>query len=191
MPVSYLFLEGERNMDLTEVLLSSERIYEGRILNLRRDRVRLPDGNEASREVVEHPGAVAIIALDKEKNVYLVRQYRYPIGRITLEIPAGKLDAGEEPVNCARRELAEEVGLQAAEWQLLLTFYSTPGFSNEIMYLFMATGLEPHREEADADEFLEVVRLPLAAAVAEIFKGTIQDAKSIAGLLAAARTLQA
>ncbi|WP_406676317.1 NUDIX domain-containing protein [Neomoorella carbonis] len=178
-------------MNLTEVLLSSERIYEGRILNLRRDRVRLPDGNEASREVVEHPGAVAIIALDKEKNVYLVRQYRYPIGRVTLEIPAGKLDAGEEPVNCARRELAEEVGLKAAEWQLLLTFYSTPGFSNEIMYLFLATGLEPHREEADADEFLEVVRLPLAAAVAEIFKGTIQDAKSIAGLLAAARTLQA
>lgn len=178
-------------MDLTEVQLISERIYEGKILNLRRDWVRLPDGSEASREVVEHPGAVAIVALDKGKNVYLIRQYRHPIGQVTLEIPAGKLDAGEEPLSCARRELAEEAGLAAAAWQLLLTFYTTPGFSNEIMYLFLASVLEPHRQEADADEFLEVVRLPLEEAVNLIFKGAIQDAKSIAGLLAVARTLQA
>ncbi|WP_258359195.1 NUDIX domain-containing protein [Moorella sulfitireducens] len=178
-------------MDLTEKVVKTERIYEGRILSLRRDLVRLPDGKETSREVVEHPGAVAIIALDKEKNVYLVRQYRYPVDRVTLEIPAGKLDAGEEPLSCARRELAEEVGLKAAAWQQLLTFYTTPGFCDEIMYLFLATGLECHREEADADEFLEVVRLPLATAVAEIFSGTIQDAKSIAGLLIAAHLLEA
>jgi len=178
-------------MELAEALLTSERIYEGKILNLRRDWVRLPDGNKASREVVEHPGAVAIIALDKEGNVYLVRQYRHPIGQETLEVPAGKLDAGEEPLACARRELAEEAGLAAATWQLLLTFYTTPGFSNEIMYLFLASGLEPYQEEADADEFLAVVRLPLPAAVNLIYQGAIKDAKSIAGLLAVARTLEA
>ncbi|OIQ58257.1 ADP-ribose pyrophosphatase [Moorella thermoacetica] len=178
-------------MDLTETRIASERIYEGRILNLRRDRVRLPDGHEASREVVEHPGAVAIIALDEAKNIYLVRQYRYPIERVTLEIPAGKLDSGEEPLTCAQRELAEEVGLAAAEWKPLLTFYSTPGFSNEIMHLFLATGLRAHREKADDDEFLEIVRVPLAEAAAMALRGAIQDAKSIAGIMAAARILQA
>ncbi|APC08714.1 NUDIX domain-containing protein [Neomoorella thermoacetica] len=178
-------------MDLTETRIASERIYEGRILNLRRDRVRLPDGHEASREVVEHPGAVAIIALDNDKNIYLVRQYRYPIERVTLEIPAGKLDSGEEPLTCAQRELAEEVGLAAAEWKPLLTFYSTPGFSNEIMHLFLATGLRSHREKADDDEFLEIVRVPLAEAAAMALGGAIQDAKSIAGIMAATRILQA
>ncbi|MDN5326887.1 MAG: ADP-ribose pyrophosphatase [Moorella sp. (in: firmicutes)] len=178
-------------MDLTETRIASERIYEGRILNLRRDRVRLPDGHEASREVVEHPGAVAIIALDEAKNIYLVRQYRYPIERVTLEIPAGKLDSGEEPLTCAQRELAEEVGLAAAEWKPLLTFYSTPGFSNEIMHLFLATGLRAHREKADDDEFLEIVRVPLAEAAAMALRGAIQDAKSIAGIMAAVRILQA
>ncbi|WP_338835305.1 NUDIX hydrolase [Neomoorella thermoacetica] len=178
-------------MDLTETRIASERIYEGRILNLRRDRVRLPDGHEASREVVEHPGAVAIIALDYDKNIYLVRQYRYPIERVTLEIPAGKLDSGEEPLTCAQRELAEEVGLAAAEWKPLLTFYSTPGFSNEIMHLFLATGLRSHREKADDDEFLEIVRVPLAEAAAMALRGAIQDAKSIAGIMAATCILQA
>ncbi|OIQ08348.1 ADP-ribose pyrophosphatase [Moorella thermoacetica] len=177
-------------MDLTETRIASERIYEGRILNLRRDRVRLPDGHEASREVVEHPGAVAIIALDNDKNIYLVRQYRYPIERVTLEIPAGKLDSGEEPLTCAQRELAEEVGLAAAEWKPLLTFYSTPGFSNEIMHLFLATGLRSHREKADDDEFLEIVRVPLAEAAAMALRGAIQDAKSIVGIMAATRILQ-
>lgn len=178
-------------MDLTETRIASERIYEGRILNLRRDRVRLPDGHEASREVVEHPGAVAIIALDYDKNIYLVRQYRYPIERVTLEIPAGKLDSGEEPLTCAQRELAEEVGLAAAGWKPLLTFYSTPGFSNEIMHLFLATGLRSHREKADDDEFLEIVRVPLAEAAAMALRGAIQDAKSIAGIMAATCILQA
>lgn len=178
-------------MDLTETRIASERIYEGRILNLRRDRVRLPDGREASREVVEHPGAVAILALDDHRNIYLVRQYRYPIERETLEIPAGKLDPGEEPLACARRELAEEVGLAASVWKPLLTFYSTPGFSNEVMHIFLATGLQPHREKADDDEFLEIVRVPLAEAEVMALRGVIQDAKSIAGIMAAARIFKA
>lgn len=178
-------------MKLIEVQLTSEKIYQGRILNVRKDRVRLPNGGEAFREVVEHPGAVAIVALDNEKNVYLVRQYRYPVKRVLLEIPAGKLDCGEEPLACARRELAEEVGLEASEWQLLATFYTTPGFSNERMYLFMATGLKTCHEEADADEFLELERMPLKNAITQTLNGTIQDAKSIAGLLIATQFLQA
>lgn len=178
-------------MKLNETQLVSEKIYQGKILNVRKDRVRLPDGSDAFREVVEHPGAVAVVALDTEKNVFLVRQYRYPVERVLLEIPAGKLDPGEEPHDCARRELAEEVGLEAGEWCMLATFYTTPGFSNERMYLFMATRLKTCHETADADEFLEIEKLPLKNAVEQIFNGNIQDAKSIAGLLIAVQTLQA
>jgi ADP-ribose pyrophosphatase len=178
-------------MELAEKQLASDQIYTGKILNLRKDRVRLPDGREAVREVVEHPGAVAVVALDAEKNVYLVRQYRYPVGRILLEIPAGKLDPGEEPLACARRELAEETGLRALEWRLLATFYTTPGFSTELMHLFLATGLETFYAEADADEFLELEKLPLKEAINQTLDGTIRDAKSIAGILAAAQFLQA
>ncbi len=177
-------------MELKERQLNSKLIYKGKILNLRRDRVCLPDGREAFREIVEHPGAVAVVALDEEKSVYLVRQYRYPVEKVLLEVPAGKLDPGEEPLDCARRELAEEVGLSASRWQLLTTFYTTPGFSNEQMFLYLATGLEMISAEADADEFLEVVKMPLAEAVSQALNGTIQDAKSIAGLLAAAQFLQ-
>jgi len=170
-------------MDFTEITIASELIYQGKILNLRRDRVRLPDGREGTREVVEHPGAVTIVALDQEEKVYLVRQYRYPIKRLTLELPAGKLDGQETPLACAQRELAEEVGLSASSWKLLLEFYSTPGFSDEKMYLFLAEGLEPHQEKADEDEFLQPLRLSLEEAVEGIFQGRIQDAKSIVGLL--------
>ncbi|MGB9859138.1 MAG: NUDIX domain-containing protein [Moorellaceae bacterium] len=173
----------EAKHNLREVCVKSERIYTGKILNLRRDIVLLPDGREASREVVEHTGAVAIVALEPDGRIYLVRQYRYPIGRVTLEIPAGKLDAGEDPATCARRELMEEIGLAAGELRLLLTFYSTPGFSDEIMYLFLATGLRPQKSQPDEDEFLEVVCLPLEEAVEKIRTGEIVDAKSIAGLL--------
>ncbi len=177
-------------MHLFEKKLDTETIYQGRILNLRKDRVRLPDGKESFREVVEHPGAVAVVALDAEKNVYLVRQYRYPVAKALLEIPAGKLDPGEEPYSCARRELAEEVNLKADKWRLLATFYTTPGFSDEIMYLFMATDLKPHYQEPDTEEFLQVEKLSLKNAIKQALDGTIQDAKSISGLLIVARLLQ-
>ncbi|MGI9951557.1 NUDIX hydrolase [Moorellaceae bacterium AZ2] len=167
-----------------ERCLKSERIYTGKILNLRKDRVALPDGREASREVVEHTGAVAVVALDHEERVYLVRQYRYPIGKVTLEIPAGKLDPGENPEACARRELREEVGLVAENWQHLLTFYSTPGFSDEIMYLFLARDLSREKAQPDEDEFLEILSLPLEEALLKIREGEIMDAKTIIGLLA-------
>ena len=117
-------------MLLEEKCLKSERIYSGKILNLRRDIVELPNGQQASREVVEHSGAIGVVALEGDGRVYLVRQYRYPIGQITLEIPAGKLEEGEDPLDCARRELKEETGIEAKRWEPLLTFYTTPGFSN-------------------------------------------------------------
>jgi len=167
-----------------ERCFKSERIYTGRILNLRRDLVALPDGREASREVVEHTGAVAVVTLDEKGRVYLVRQYRYPVGRVTLEIPAGKLDPGETPEACARRELREEVGVVARSWEHLLTFYSTPGFSDEIMYLFLARDLSVEKAQPDEDEFLEIVSLPWQEALDKVWTGEIKDAKTIIGLLA-------
>lgn len=177
-------------MKLTEEKIASEKIYQGHILNVRKDRVKLPNGKESSREVVEHPGAISVVAVDNDENIYLVKQFRYPVGEITLEIPAGKLDYGEDPLTCARRELSEEVGMLASEWKMLLKFFTTPGFSNEIMYLFLATGLSSHYEEADEDEFLEIVKMPLKVAVEEVEKGNIKDAKSIIGILYTAQKLK-
>lgn len=174
----------EKGNKLREKCLKSERIYAGKILNLRRDIVQLPNGREASREVVEHSGAVAIVALEPDGRVYLVKQYRYPIGKITIEIPAGKLNGGEDPLACARRELMEEIGVAPGRLHPLFTFYTTPGFSNEIMYLFLATDLSPQKSEADEDEFLEVLCLPLDEALEKIRTGEIMDAKTIVGLLA-------
>lgn len=170
-------------MLLEEKCLKSERIYNGKILNLRRDIVELPNGQQASREVVEHSGAIGVVALERDSRVYLVRQYRYPIGKVTLEIPAGKLEEGEEPLNCARRELREEAGIEAERWEPLLTFYTTPGFSNEIMHLFLATELSRREAAPDQDEFLQIVSLPLEEALDKVSKGEILDAKTILGLL--------
>ncbi|SMB98546.1 ADP-ribose pyrophosphatase [Thermanaeromonas toyohensis ToBE] len=170
-------------MLLEEKCLKSERIYSGKILNLRRDIVELPNGQQASREVVEHSGAIGVVALEGDGRVYLVRQYRYPIGQITLEIPAGKLEEGEDPLDCARRELKEEAGIEAKRWEPLLTFYTTPGFSNEIMHLFLATELSPREAAPDQDEFLQIVALPLEEALEKVRKGEIADAKTILGLL--------
>jgi len=170
-------------LKLEEKCLKSELIYRGKILNLRRDVVELPDGRQASREVVEHSGAIGVVALTKDKHVYLVRQYRYPIGKVTLEIPAGKLEEGEDPLDCAMRELKEEAGIEAGHWEPLLTFYTTPGFSNEIMHLFLATELSKKEASPDQDEFLQVVSLPLEEALEKVRKGEIVDAKTILSLL--------
>lgn len=145
--------------------------------------MKLPDGREASREVVEHSGAVGVVPLTGEGQVYLVRQYRYPIGKVTLEIPAGKLEEGEDPLDCARRELKEEVGIEASRWEPLLTFYTTPGFSNEVMHLFLATELSKKEAQPDQDEFLQIVSLPLEEALEKARTGEIMDAKTILSLL--------
>lgn len=174
-------------MKLTEKRLQSEYAFKGRILNLRVDTVELPNGQTSTREVVEYTGAVAVVALDGQGNVILVRQFRYPVGRELVEIPAGKIDPDEDPLECAKRELAEETGYRAREWHNLLRFFSTPGFTSEYMHLFMAQGLETGDQAPDEDEFVEVIKVPLSEAVGMVEQGDICDAKSIVGLLLAHR----
>jgi ADP-ribose pyrophosphatase len=163
-----------------ERTLKSKTIYKGSIVNLRVDAVELPGGRKTRREVVEHGGSVAIVAIDSEDRVLLVRQFRSPVGRMLLEIPAGTIEPGEEPIECALRELEEETGYVAREWQHLGGFYSSPGFCTEYLHLFSATELRPGRPVAEA---IELVPTPLSQTPELISSGEICDAKSIAGLL--------
>lgn len=169
-------------MIVEEKTLQSERIFEGRILNLRVDTVALPDGQKATREIVEHRGAVAVIAIDEDEMIYLVRQYRKPVEEVLLEIPAGKLEQGEDPRECAGRELLEETGLTAEYLQEVFVYYTTPGFTNEAIHVFVATGLTRQEANPDADEFLEVVGIPLKEAYQKVTQGVIKDGKSIVAI---------
>jgi ADP-ribose pyrophosphatase len=168
-------------------VLSTSRIYDGRIINLRLDEVELPDGRHARREVVEHPGASVIVPVDQQGRVYLVRQYRDAAAGELLELPAGKLEPGEEPLACARRECLEELGLEAGSWTHLASFYSSPGFCDELLHCFLARELRQGVSDADRDEFLTPESWPLAN-LAELL-GQLKDAKSIAGLLLARQAL--
>jgi len=171
--------------DLTEKVLESNTIYRGRIINLRVDTVKLPDGRTGKREVVEYSGAVAIVPLNQEGQLLLVRQYRHAVGRILLEIPAGKIEHGEDLESAARRELQEETGCQAKEFNRLCSFFSTPGFTSEELHLYFATGLSLLEQNLDDDEFVEVFPVPWEQAIKMIWSGEICDAKSVAGILAA------
>lgn len=165
-------------MNLTEKTLSSDCRFEGRILRLKRDEVQLPNGQRAFREVVEHPGGVCIAALTVQQELLFVRQFRYPYGKTVWELPAGKREPGEEPLVTARRELTEETGATAATFLSLGELYPTPGYSNEIIYLYAATGLTAGEATPDEDEFLEVQRIPLAQAVQMVMEGQLPDAKT-------------
>jgi ADP-ribose pyrophosphatase len=165
--------------------LSSRRIYDGRVISLRVDRIMLPSGRETEREIVEHAGAVGIVALDDQGEVLLVRQFRSALGRTLLEIPAGTVAEGEGALTCAFRELAEETGYSAKQMEELYTFYSSPGFSNERIWLFLATDLQSGSQKPEIDETIEVVKLPLEEALNMVRAGEICDGKSILGLLAA------
>ncbi|WP_372448885.1 NUDIX domain-containing protein [Saccharopolyspora endophytica] len=169
--------------------LASEDVYVGRILALRADEVGMPGGGHARREVVEHYGAVAIAAVDEQDRVVLVHQYRYPIGRRLWELPAGLLDvAGEPPVRTAQRELAEEAGLAAEDWSVLVDVATSPGFTDEVVRVFLATGLsEVTRPDAVGDEEADLIieRFPLAEAIRMAFAGEIVNGPAVAGLLAA------
>jgi ADP-ribose pyrophosphatase len=173
-----------------EPTLDSKRIYEGKIVNLRVDTVKLPSGKRTKREVVEHGGCTAIVALDSEKNVLLVRQYRKAVERSLLEIPAGGIEPSEDPLDCARRELEEETGFSAERWEHLSVFYTSPGFCTEFMHLYLATDLKASKRDADDDEHIEVVRVPLKKTLELIASGEVCDAKSIAGLLMALRKVR-
>src|SRR5438067_2935986 len=164
-------------------LLSSRIAYKGNHIQVREDRVIEPAGHECSREIVVHPGAVCIVARPTADDVILIRQYRHATGRELLEIPAGTLHDGEDPRECAIRELEEEAGYRAAEMVERARFWTTPGFTTEFMYLYEATGLTKTQINPDDDEVIEVDIVPRSKALQMIDDGEIQDAKSILGLL--------
>ncbi len=159
-------------------------IYKGRVVNLNLETVTLPNGNTVELEIIHHPGAAAIVPMKDDKTVLLIRQYRHAIGGYILEIPAGKLDPGEDPRECAARELEEEIGLRASSLEPVLTFCTTPGFTDEVIYIFKATGLSPGAQNLGRDEVLNVIELTLERAIAQIQDGTIRDGKTIIGLQA-------
>jgi ADP-ribose pyrophosphatase len=180
---------------LRERLVSSEVLRRSRVLEFRIDTVETADGHRSTRDIAVHPGGVAMVAIDPEDDVLLVRQWRHAVGRALLEIPAGTLDRGddgsvEEHRGAAARELEEETGFRAATWRYLVGFYTAPGFTSELMHLYLAEDLSPAHEGRlgpDEDERLELERLPFAEAVAMAERGEISDAKSIVGLLLVAR----
>lgn len=169
-------------MDFEEKTIDSKEIFSGKIIKLRVDKVCLPDSRQSTREIVEHAGAVAIIAMDEQQNIIMVRQYRKPVEQVLLEIPAGTLERDEEPLACAQRELREETGFTADHWQKVFSYYSAPGFCNEYLHIYAASGLHQGEGHTDDDEFIEVVRIPLREAYQMMFSGEIQDGKSIIGL---------
>ena len=157
--------------------------WTGRIFNVNRLRVKLPDGRVAVRDVVRHPGAVAVVALTDEGRICLVRQFRTALDRVTVEIPAGKLDPGEDPLDAAHRELAEETGMQAEKMAYLTTIASSDGFCDELIHIYMATGLSFHQSSPDADEFINVDLVDLSELVDAVLDGRIEDAKTVVGAL--------
>ena len=172
-----------KDKDLTEHFVAGEEVYAGKLLRVHRDVVRLPDGKETVREYIRHPGAVAIVALFDDGRVLLERQFRYPLRRELIEIPAGKLDHGESHLETAKRELLEETGYVAADWKRLGLIHNAIGYSDEGIELWLAKGLQYRGQKLEPGEFLEVLSLPLAEARAMIRDGRITDVKTICGLL--------
>lgn len=167
--------------------LDSERVYEGRLLKIDRDRVRLPNGRETTLEMVRHPGASAIVPFITPGDILLIRQFRYATGGFIYEVPAGTLNPGEDPEACARREVEEESGHRAGRLERLASIYTTPGFTDEVIHLYAAFDLTPVGQSLDHDEVLTVERMPLAEAIARIDRGEIVDSKTICALLLAER----
>ena len=170
-------------MELTEKTLSSKTIFDGRILHVRRDTVLLPNGHQSTREVVDHPGGVGVLALDGQGRALLVSQFRYPYGQVLREIPAGKLEYGEDPAQAAVRELREETGAVAGSFQSLGELYPSPGYCGEIIRIYLARELSFGDASPDEDEFLGLERVPFAQLVEQVLSGEIRDAKTIAAVL--------
>jgi len=176
--------------DFTEQQQSSKLVYQGSFLEVYRDEVRLPDGRTTMREYVRHPGAVMMVPLLDDGRVVLVRQFRYPLRQHFIEIPAGKIDLGESPLDTAKRELREECGYTAASWQHLKTIHPCIGYSDERIELYLARGLEHVGQAPDDEEFLEVLAVPLAEALAWVRAGKITEVKAVIGLMLAAEVLR-
>lgn len=173
-------------MELYEETVDSEVLFEGRVVRLRRDTARLPNGKLASREVVEHPGGVCVLPLTADGTAYTVRQFRYPFGRIVEELPAGKLDGPVEPHReAALRELSEEIGAEPEEFIYLGELLASPGFSGEVLHMYLARGLRFGPQHLDPDEFLEVRKAPFAELYQRVMAGELTDAKTVACILKA------
>lgn len=177
-------------MDYTEKTVSSEEKYRGVIVNVRLDKAELCDGSVVRREVVEHPGGVTILPVDQDGVCYMVRQFRYPMGRVMLEAPAGKLERGEDPASCAARELSEETGFSADKLIYLGADCTSPGFSTEVLYIYLALGLHPGESHPDAGEFLNVERYTLDELSGMIMKNEIDDGKTVIAVLKAKKYLE-
>lgn len=171
-------------MGISEIALESQEVFDGRIIKVKVDKVLLPNGRMSTREVVVHRGAVAVVPILEGGNVLLVKQFRYPVGEALLEIPAGTLKEGEDPKECALRELEEETGY-SGELSYLCTLFLAPGYSTERIYIFMATNLRRTRSNPDEDEILESIEISLDDAISMIKGEKIKDAKSVAGLILA------
>lgn len=165
-----------------EQLLSTERIYSGKVLQLHRDTVRLPNGNTTRLEILRHPGASAVVPLLDDGRVILIRQLRHATGGFIYEIPAGKLDPQEDPEVCAARELEEEVGFRPGRLEHLTSIWTAPGFTDEVIHIYQGTQLTPGVQQLDRDEVLEIIEWSLEEAIAKVKDGTIRDAKTIIGL---------
>ena len=175
--------DDPRDAALAERPLTEDVAWTGRIFNVDRLRVQLPDGRAAIRDVVRHPGAVAVVALTEDGRICLVRQYRTALGRVTVEIPAGKLAPGEDPLECASRELLEETGMIAEKIAYLTTIATSDGFTDELIHIYMATGLSFSKSSPDADEFINVDLVEVGELVDAVLDGRIEDAKTVVGAL--------
>lgn len=174
---------------MIEKVLNEQSVFSGRVIKLSVLDVELQDGSESKRELVKHPGAVAVLPIDAEGNVLLVRQFRIAAGRVLTEVPAGTLNAGEDPLLCAERELQEEVGYRPGKLESLGGIFVAPGYTTEFIHLYLATDLQEARLELDADEFIEVDRVPFTQVLDMVERGEIVDGKSIVCVLRAARQL--
>lgn len=180
----------DKDESLVETAISSESIYNGKIIKVFRDTVRLPDGKEALREVVRHPGAVCVVPVTDSGEILCVRQFRYPFSRVTTEIPAGKLDhIGEDHAAAARRELLEETGASCSELRFIGELYTSPAILDEVIYMYLATGLRFGETHFDDDEFIEPISVPFGKMKEMILSGEIKDAKTQAAVLKAALLL--
>lgn len=177
-------------MELREETIESVEAFSGRLVKLRVDTVRLPDGRQTTREVVVHRGAVAMVPMIDADRILMVRQFRQAAGEVLMEIPAGTLEPGEDPVQCAMRELQEEIGYGAADMSLMFRSYLAPGYSSEMLHTFLARDLTKVSAERDSDEFIEVVEVPLDGAIELIRGGQIKDAKTVCGVLMAMRVMR-
>ncbi|MEX1377558.1 MAG: NUDIX hydrolase [Eubacteriales bacterium] len=178
------------NEKLIEKKISTETLFQGVIFRVERQTVELPNGKKAIRDIVVNPNASAVVAIDDDKNIIMVKQFRATEGKVMLEIPAGKLDAGEDTKECALRELREETGYIAKKIDFLFAPMVSPGFATEHIHIFMATQLELGETEPDEDEFVETLKVPIADVIEMIMNGEIEDSKTVSGVLAAARILK-